>query len=86
METAAVEDKELEGFLKELQKDIDYVKGVLGIRWPHDTGLKHQVEALERANIGEAYERKWFVVLLYSSVFLHLVEVTLLTLLFLRTQ
>jgi hypothetical protein len=74
----ATVETNIERAVAALQEEMTEVRGVLGIRYKGDTGLVSDVELIKEDRIAWRYERKQANALLYTSVFLHVVEVVMI--------
>ena len=69
---------DIEQQLKLIDREITEIKNVLGIRYKGDTGIVTDVEDLKNDRISARYERRQANALLYTSVFLHVLEVIMI--------
>jgi hypothetical protein len=65
---------DIENAVNDLQEEMRKVKDVLGIRYKGDTGLVSDVELIKEDRIAWRYERKQSNALLYTSVFLNVIN------------
>ena len=77
---------ELEHYLRNFGDRMEKVEDLLGIRYASQDGLKSQVAALELWRVTDKYERRITMTLIYASVFLHFIEVSLLALIIWRVS